>query len=219
MWSFSDFLIAFLPAAAWLSYVRREDVREPEPRLLVLFALVLGCGAANVIAIVRPRIEHLVPSMPGIPGEILDAFVVTALPEEVVKLAAVCLACLWSREWNEPMDGIVYGVAAPLPVIVASPEALVTVSVGTILPTRSAGIATELGTYRSCACRFLPVALMVTVCVSECEVMLKGRRSRSDGQLSLPFHSTHAACLANAGDRCVQHGLQVDKQHTPQVIE
>lgn len=119
MWSFSDVLIAFLPAAAWLWYVRREDVREPEPRLLVLFALVLGCGAANVIAVIRPRIEHLVPSMPGtsmpgIRGEILDAFVVTALPEEIVKLAAVCLACLWSREWNEPMDGIVYGVAAGL---------------------------------------------------------------------------------------------------------
>jgi RsiW-degrading membrane proteinase PrsW (M82 family) len=114
VWSVTDVLIAFAPGVAWLWYVRREDVREPEPRLLVLFAFVLGCGAANVIAILRPRIEALVPALAGMPGELLDAFVVTALSEEVVKLLAVGLACVWSREWNEPMDGIVYGVAAGL---------------------------------------------------------------------------------------------------------
>jgi RsiW-degrading membrane proteinase PrsW (M82 family) len=114
MGSLTDFLLAFAPAALWIWYVRREDVREPEPRLLVLFAFLNGCGAASLIATLRPRIEHLFPSIPGLPGGLLDAFVVTALPEELVKLSAVCLACLWSREWNEPMDGIVYGVAAGL---------------------------------------------------------------------------------------------------------
>jgi protease PrsW len=114
VWTVGDVLIAFAPAAFWLWYARREDVREPEPRLLVLFAFVLGCGAANVIGIVRPRLEFLAPSVRGFGGELVDAFLVTALPEELVKLAAVCLASLWSRNWNEPMDGIVYGIAAGL---------------------------------------------------------------------------------------------------------
>jgi protease PrsW len=107
-------LLAFAPAALWLWYVRREDVREPEPRLLVLFAFVNGCTAAGLIAHFRPRIEFLMPPLGGLAAELLDAFVTTAIPEEAVKLAAVCLACLWSRQWNEPMDGIVYGVAAGL---------------------------------------------------------------------------------------------------------
>jgi protease PrsW len=114
MGSAIDFALAFAPAALWLWYVRREDVREPEPRILVLFAFLNGCGAASLIANFRPRIERLVPIVPGLPGDLLDAFVATALPEELVKLAAVSLACLWSRQWNEPMDGIVYGVAAGL---------------------------------------------------------------------------------------------------------
>jgi protease PrsW len=114
MGSAVEFMCAFAPAALWLWYVRREDVRDPEPRLLVLFAFLNGCGAALFIAVFRPRIEHFLPNVAGFPGELLDAFAATALPEELMKLAAVCLACLWSREWNEPMDGIVYGVAAGL---------------------------------------------------------------------------------------------------------
>jgi RsiW-degrading membrane proteinase PrsW (M82 family) len=114
VWSVSDVLIAFAPAALWLWYVRREDVREPEPRLLVLFAFALGCGAAEAAGHLRPRLESLLPKVSGLGGEMLDAFVATALPEESFKLLAVCLACCWSREWNEPMDGIVYGVAAGL---------------------------------------------------------------------------------------------------------
>lgn len=112
--SLSDVAISFAPAVLWLWYVRREDVREPEPRLLVLSAFVLGCGATSAIAVLRPRIEHLLPSLPGLPGALVDAFLATALPEEAAKLLAVAAACLWSREWNEPMDGIVYGVAAGL---------------------------------------------------------------------------------------------------------
>jgi protease PrsW len=114
VWSVSDVLIAFAPAILWLWYVRREDVKEPEPRLLVLFAFVLGCGAANAVGILRPRLEGMAPRIPGLGGELLDAFVITATPEELLKLLAVCLASLWSQEWNEPMDGIVYGVAAGL---------------------------------------------------------------------------------------------------------
>jgi RsiW-degrading membrane proteinase PrsW (M82 family) len=114
VWSLSDIAISFAPAVAWLWYVRRKDVREPEPRLLVLFSFVLGCAAANVIAVLRPRIEGLFPVVTGFAGELIDAFGATALPEETAKLLAACLACIWSRQWNEPMDGIVYGVAAGL---------------------------------------------------------------------------------------------------------
>jgi RsiW-degrading membrane proteinase PrsW (M82 family) len=112
--SVQNVLLAFAPGALWLWYVRRADVREPEPRLLVLLAFTLGCGVAEVIGRVRPRLESLLPHVPGLGGEIVDAFVTTAFPEEAAKLAAVCLACCWSREWNEPMDGIVYGVATGL---------------------------------------------------------------------------------------------------------
>lgn len=110
----ADIALAFAPGVSWLWYVRRKDVREPEPRLLVLFAFVLGCGAANIVGLLRPRIEAALGGGSGLGADLADAFLITALPEESLKLGAVALACLWSREWNEPMDGIVYGIAAGL---------------------------------------------------------------------------------------------------------
>jgi len=97
------------PCLFWLWLVERHDDHEREPWLLIVLAAALGALSTFGVLWLRPWLEQLfAPDSPA-----LDAFVVTALGEEVWKLAAlVPLLCM--RELDEPMDGIVYGAAAGL---------------------------------------------------------------------------------------------------------
>jgi len=106
--------LGFAPGLFWLWFFRRKDDFEPEPRLAVLRVFGLGCLSAGLILVARPLLEDLVPRGDGVGGEVVDAFLLTAVPEELAKLAAFLLGAFLSREFDEPLDGIVYGVAAGL---------------------------------------------------------------------------------------------------------
>ena len=108
-------LLGALPGILWMAYIWRKDRWEREPILLLLRVFALGAAAAYIVAHLRPRLElWLLPEDPGIVSDLADAFVVTAGGEELFKLLAFTLGALWHREWDEPMDGIVYGAAAGL---------------------------------------------------------------------------------------------------------
>ncbi len=112
--SWPDVLLGFAPGVLWLAYFWRKDVWEPEPKLALARVFLLGCAAAWVTTLLRPRLEVLLPLEEGLTSDLADAFLVTALNEELLKLAAFALGALWLREWDEPMDGILYGTAAAL---------------------------------------------------------------------------------------------------------
>ena len=107
-------LLGFAPGLLWMWFIHAKDDLEPEPRARVLWVFVLGCLAAFLILQLRPHIEDLLPRREGVAREFADAYVVTALPEELAKWAAFAFGALISRELNEPLDGIVYGAAAGL---------------------------------------------------------------------------------------------------------
>lgn len=109
-----ELLLGLAPGLAWTVHVARKDDWEREPWRVVLAVFALGALAAFLIAVQRPRIEAFWPALDGVPGRVVDAFLVTALSEELAKLAAVALGALWLAEWDEPMDGLVYGAAAGL---------------------------------------------------------------------------------------------------------
>jgi len=107
-------LLGFAPGLFWLWFFRRKDDLEPEPRLAVLRVFVLGCMSAGLILVVRPHLTGFLPRGDGVGGEAVDAFLHTAIPEELAKLAAFFVGAFLSREFDEPLDGIIYGVAAGL---------------------------------------------------------------------------------------------------------
>lgn len=109
-----DVLIGFAPGLLWLVWFWRKDAFEPEPKLALARVFALGCAAAVGVVVLRPRLETWLPAEEGLGLDLADAFLVTALTEELLKLAAFALGALWHREWDEPMDGIVYGTAAAL---------------------------------------------------------------------------------------------------------
>ncbi|MHC4472397.1 MAG: PrsW family intramembrane metalloprotease [Planctomycetota bacterium] len=83
--------------------------------MLVLRVFALGCGSAFLVLFVRSTfLEGLLPDEPGWTRDLLDAFLVTGLGEELAKLAAFFVGAFLHRELDEPLDGIVYGVAAGL---------------------------------------------------------------------------------------------------------
>jgi RsiW-degrading membrane proteinase PrsW (M82 family) len=108
-----DWLLGALPALLWLAYFRSKDDHEPEPRRVLLVVYALGACAALTVVALRPRLDALLVGTGGWSG-VVDAFVATALVEEVLKLVALRAAPSARRAWDEPLDGIVYGAAAAL---------------------------------------------------------------------------------------------------------
>lgn len=110
---------AVFPAVAITSWVARRD-RLPEPRKVVVTTAVLGGLAAIPILIVEVLLV-LVLGLPDDPSAletigqaVLMAFVVASLTEESFKFLVIRGYAARHDEFDEPFDGIVYGVAASL---------------------------------------------------------------------------------------------------------
>lgn len=107
-------VLGFAPGLFLLWYVRHRDEFEPEPRRLVLAVFALGALSTALVFALRPVLEDLIPLAPKWYRDVVDAFYVTAPLEETAKLLAFLVGIYWHRELDEPLDGIVYGVAAGL---------------------------------------------------------------------------------------------------------
>ena len=111
-------LAGFAPGLFWLWWIRRKDDLEPEPRGLVLRVFTLGFVSALGVFLLRPTyglwLEDLVGGEPRWLRESFDAFVITGAGEELAKVLAFAIGAFYHHELDEPLDGIVYGVAAAL---------------------------------------------------------------------------------------------------------
>ena len=101
------FLLASAPALFILWFYYRRDRWDPEPKRLVLKLFCVGAVAAVPAYFVQGW-------LPGPQGGAYDFFVRVALVEELFKFAPLLWFALRRKEFDEPMDGIVYAVAAAL---------------------------------------------------------------------------------------------------------
>lgn len=94
-------------------YFYRQDRREPEPRAKV--AKVMLWGALCVTPSIWWELTYGPATLPRAGWPLaLYAWAGVAFPEELCKLLAVMVSIYRDPEFDEPMDGIVYGVAASL---------------------------------------------------------------------------------------------------------
>jgi len=100
-------LAASAPGLFWLWVFWRRDKWQPEPKAKVLKLFGLGALFAAPVWLVESW-------LPGPRNAYYDVFVRIALTEEVFKLLPVVLFAVRSREFSEPMDGLVYAIAAGL---------------------------------------------------------------------------------------------------------
>ena len=101
---------AFLPALGWLALVYARDRYEHEPKWLVLRVFIVSAIVGPLLA---GTIETLV-TVPLLGTGLVGWILAVGLVEETVKLVPVWLLVRRNRNLNEPVDGMVYMVAAGL---------------------------------------------------------------------------------------------------------
>jgi RsiW-degrading membrane proteinase PrsW (M82 family) len=110
-------ILALVPAVIWLTIFYAQDVREPEPKRLVLSVFVLGALLAQAVG--RPVTEDLfrVSQWMASAGpllHILAAILIVGFTEMFLVYAAVRYTVYGSPEFDERVDGVIYGTAAAL---------------------------------------------------------------------------------------------------------
>ena len=104
---------AVAPALLLLWFVVAADSR-PEPPRLVWTAVILGALSVIPVGLLEVWLLHI----PLIRNPWLAVDVSTLLfvgiPEETVKISLIAVIALRARDFDEPMDGVVYGTAVGL---------------------------------------------------------------------------------------------------------
>ena len=114
--AFAGFM-ACIPAVFWLGFFYLMDRHEPEPKQIVVGVCVLGALVAAPLAdfVHSAAVPDIAIEQPGLSAFSLDrilyAVLVVGLAQEMCKYAVVRYTVYMSREFDEPMDGIVYMMA------------------------------------------------------------------------------------------------------------
>ena len=109
-----SFILAIVPSLLLVRFFYKRDV-NPEPRGLLLKTFF--AGLASVVLLFPLALILLFPGLSEMDFRIRSfyvAFVVAAVPEELLKFGVLTLLCMRSKAFDEPMDGIVYGAVASL---------------------------------------------------------------------------------------------------------
>lgn len=118
-------LLPLCISLSWLVFVRRFDRAHPEPSWLVLTTFALGGlgvvaaafaegGLASASRYLNPGLMSFGGQTWALPIAILIFAITVGAVEEGVKLAAVFFLARRRTEFDEPVDGIIYGTAAAL---------------------------------------------------------------------------------------------------------
>jgi len=105
---------AIAPPLMLLWLVVIADSR-PEPARVVLGAVFFGVMSTIVAVVVELALQKLIPLVhnPWL-ASYQDALLFAAIPEEALKVSIIALLALRARDFDEPMDGVVYGAAVGL---------------------------------------------------------------------------------------------------------
>lgn len=111
-------LVAIAPSLALLAYFYLRDRYEREPLGHVIAAYLLGAFAMLAAQAGQTAIADSVSSewlhTGGEPARVFDAFVLAGAIEETAKWAMLFGAVFAWREFDEPFDGLFYGVTIAL---------------------------------------------------------------------------------------------------------
>ena len=111
---FLHIFAAMLPGIVILIYVYKQDV-FPEPKQIVFKTFLFGCATVLGIDLVIPVLDNF--SEANFRGEtyyFFDSFIRAAFVEEIFKAMVLVFYCTRKSAFDEPIDGIIYGVAVSL---------------------------------------------------------------------------------------------------------
>lgn len=97
---------------AWFIYTR--DRYEREPRRLIVKTFLIGAILVAPVIVAELLGSLLIPPSTDLLTLFLHFLIIVALVEESSKYVAVRVSVYGSREFDEPMDGLIYGAMAGL---------------------------------------------------------------------------------------------------------
>lgn len=104
-------LIAILPGVAIATFIYLVDKHEPEPINLLVYSFIYGILAVGLVVAIGLPLNELVPIQEKhLTEQAVKAFVIVALLEETSKFLFVRGILYKNKNFNEPLDGIVYAV-------------------------------------------------------------------------------------------------------------
>lgn len=109
-------LLAFIPPFLWLIFYLRED-RHPEPKLLIILAFVGGMASAFLAMLAELLVlgrEGFFAGIFSLSSSPFVFFLIIALIEEYVKYLPVKFLVISRKEFDEPVDGMIYMMTAAL---------------------------------------------------------------------------------------------------------
>ncbi len=103
-------VVAILPALIWLIFFLRED-RHPEPKKLIFYTFLAGGLISFPVLATQIIFQAIVPDLIE---NLLVLIIGLALIEEVFKFAAAYWAVNKKPAFDEPIDAMIYMIAAAL---------------------------------------------------------------------------------------------------------
>lgn len=109
-------VLALVPAVLWLAFFYVQDRLEPEPKGYVLAVFTLGALLAAAIGIPVVRNLFNVQDWLGksLLVDLLGSILIVGFVQEFLKYAAVRYSVFNLPEFDERLDGVLYGTAAGL---------------------------------------------------------------------------------------------------------
>src|SRR6266545_1645575 len=103
-------LLSVAPPLLILWYFQASD-RYPEPPRVIWTSFLLGMLSCAPVAVVGTVVGLFASGIHAVWAKgSFDAFFAAALPEEFAKFLVLYLYCARRTEFDEPMDGLVYGM-------------------------------------------------------------------------------------------------------------
>jgi len=109
-------ILALVPAAIWLVFFYLQDRVQPEPKRYVVGIFVLGALVAAAVGI--PLVSDLFEVTEWLYHSplvhLVGGILVVGLTQEFLKYAAIRYTVYGSQEFDERIDGVIYGTAVGL---------------------------------------------------------------------------------------------------------
>lgn len=105
-------ILGFLPSFAWLAFFLKEDV-HPEPKKIIAKTFAVGGLIALLVAVLQFPIREFFDGLDVERYGVVSLLTASAI-EEIFKFSAVYLTVGRGRFLDEPIDAVIYMIAAAL---------------------------------------------------------------------------------------------------------
>ena len=154
MLTFFLILLGLIPGFAWLVFYLHEDIEHPEPKRLIIYTFIAG-ALITLLVLGFQYITHGWLRGQGVATYSPLSFLFLAGIEEIFKFLAVYLTVSRRKEFDEPIDAMVYMIVSALGFATVE-------NIGSIFQASAAGYMSP-GPLETTAIRFVGAMLLHTL--------------------------------------------------------